>query len=207
MEPTEDPARRMRVSDAEREHVAEILRAAAGDGRIDADELDERLGAAYTARTVADLVPLTADLPDAPPFAQALPVRPAQPAQHVNAVVPAGPARERGVAIMSGFERRGDWLVPQHLTVTAVMGGALIDTRRARFSAPEVVITVNAIMGGAEVVVAPTTRVVMDGIGIMGGFGGPTDDSEVGPNSPTVRVRGVAIWGGVSVRRGTLDER
>jgi DUF1707 SHOCT-like domain/2TM domain len=55
-----------RVSDAEREAVADRLRAAAGEGRLDAEELDERLTAAYGARTSADLTPLTADLP-APP--------------------------------------------------------------------------------------------------------------------------------------------
>jgi hypothetical protein len=53
-----------RASDAEREVVAERLRAAAAEGRLDPDELDERLGAAYGARTVGDLVPLTADLPE-----------------------------------------------------------------------------------------------------------------------------------------------
>ena len=81
------------------------------------------------------------------------------------------------------------------------MGGAHLDTRRARFSGPEVTITVNAVMGGAEIVVAPSTRVVMEGIGIMGDFSGPKDDSEVRPDAPTLRVRGVAFWGGVTVSR------
>ncbi|WP_262851252.1 DUF1707 SHOCT-like domain-containing protein [Mumia quercus] len=205
MEQPHDPASRMRVSDADREQVAEMLRTAAGEGRIDTDELDERLGAAYSAKTFADLAPLVEDLPGTPPYAPPLPVSPApttQPAQRTNAIDPRGGRQsETGVAIMSGYERRGDWLVPQHLTVTAVMGGAHLDTRRARFSGPEVTITVNAVMGGAEIVVAPTTRVVMEGIGIMGGFSGPRDDSEVRPDAPTLRVKGVAFWGGVTVSR------
>lgn len=204
MEQPQDPASRMRVSDADREQVAERLRTAAGEGRIDADELDERLGAAYTAKTFADLAPLVEDLPGTP-YAPPLPAPSAptpQPAHRMNAVDPRGGTQsETGVAIMSGYERRGDWLVPQHLTVTAVMGGAHLDTRRARFSAPEVTITVNAVMGGAEIVVAPSTRVVMEGIGIMGDFSGPKDDSEVRPDAPTLRVRGVAFWGGVTVSR------
>src|SRR5688500_12941466 len=57
-----DPAH-LRVSDEDRHKVAEILREAAGEGRIDLDELDERLGAAYAAKTYADLVPITVDLP------------------------------------------------------------------------------------------------------------------------------------------------
>ena len=55
-----------RASDAEREAVADRLRTAAGDGRLDHDELEERLAAAYGARTTGELVSLTADLPAAP---------------------------------------------------------------------------------------------------------------------------------------------
>ena len=51
------------ASDAERERVVEALRTNAAAGRLDADELEERLGRAYAARVRADLVPLTADLP------------------------------------------------------------------------------------------------------------------------------------------------
>ncbi len=43
--------------------MAEELRTAAGEGRIDLEELDERLEATYAARTYADLVPITIDLP------------------------------------------------------------------------------------------------------------------------------------------------
>ena len=52
-----------RASDAEREATAERLRVAAGDGRLDPEELDQRLEAAYRARTVGALAELTRDLP------------------------------------------------------------------------------------------------------------------------------------------------
>jgi hypothetical protein len=65
-----------RASDAERERVAERLRAAAAEGRLDADELDERLGSAYGARTVGELAPLTRDLPAPAPAAAAVPAAP-----------------------------------------------------------------------------------------------------------------------------------
>ena len=55
-----------RASDAEREAAADRLRAAAAEGRLDPDELEERLAAAYGARTIGQLVPLTADLPATP---------------------------------------------------------------------------------------------------------------------------------------------
>lgn len=53
----------LKASDADREHIAEQLRLAAAEGRLFADELEERLGAALTARTYGELDALVADLP------------------------------------------------------------------------------------------------------------------------------------------------
>ncbi len=53
----------LRASDADRERTAERLRNAAAEGRLTADELEERLELAFGARTEVDLEPLTADLP------------------------------------------------------------------------------------------------------------------------------------------------
>ena len=179
---------RMRISDADRNKVAEILREAAGDGRIDLTELDERLDATYAAKTYAELVPITHDL---------------APAVNMNAAAVTGVARERAVAIMSGVERRGTWTVPESFTVFCFMGGAELDLRQARFSAPEVTLTVNAFMGGATIIVNRSTNVIVHGVGIMGGYSGPRSDAEVQltADSPTVHVKGVAIMGGVSVVR------
>jgi hypothetical protein len=55
---------RLRTSDAEREQVATILRAAMTEGRLTLAEGEERLGACYAARYRDELLPLTADLPD-----------------------------------------------------------------------------------------------------------------------------------------------
>jgi uncharacterized protein DUF1707 len=55
------------ASDAERERVVDALRDNAAGGRLDADELEQRLGLAYSARIRADLLPLVADLPSAAP--------------------------------------------------------------------------------------------------------------------------------------------
>jgi hypothetical protein len=172
----QDPSQ-LRISDAERHQVAELLREAAGDGRIDLEELDERLEATYAAKTYADLVPITLDLPTQGglvrrPAAAPVPSRPSSPL-----VVP-GAESARHVAIMGGLERRGDWVVPQRMTVVAIMGGA-------------------------EIIVPPHVHVVMEGVGIMGGYAGPSGKvpEELDENSPTLRVKGVAIWGGVSVTR------
>ncbi len=53
----------MRASHADRDRVVEVLRVAAGDGRLTSDELDQRVEAALSARTVGELAGLTADLP------------------------------------------------------------------------------------------------------------------------------------------------
>lgn len=62
--PVPVPAPGIRASDGEREEVARILRAAAGEGLITLDEADERLAAVYRARFRHELEPLVADLPD-----------------------------------------------------------------------------------------------------------------------------------------------
>ncbi|QIG44305.1 DUF1707 domain-containing protein [Nocardioides anomalus] len=202
-----DPTR-LRISDAERHQVAELLREAAGEGRLDLDELDQRLEATYAARTYADLVPITLDLPSHPQH-----LRPAAPPttapatpRAVSADVVPGPERESHFAIMSGLSRKGLWVVPRHLTILALMGGAELDLRRAKFAADEVTITINAFMGGAQVIVGPHTRVRMEGTGIMGGYSGPSGlvEGHLDETSPVVRIKGVAIWGGVSVERKHL---
>ena len=181
----------MRVSDADRHKVAELLREAAGDGRLDLTELDERLEAAYAAKTYGELVPITRDL---------------VPAVAPGGSVVRGAERERALAVMGGVDRRGVWVVPAHFSVFCLMGGAHLDLRQAQFSTPEVRLTVNAFMGGATILVNHTTHVVVRGTGIMGGFSAPRSSraTKIGPDSPVVRIDGVAIMGGVEVVRKAM---
>src|SRR5256885_12384316 len=63
-EPGGDTARsELRASYEDRDRVVELLRVSAGDGRLTAEELDERLEVAMTARTYGELAKLIADLP------------------------------------------------------------------------------------------------------------------------------------------------
>ncbi|HET9900564.1 MAG TPA: DUF1707 domain-containing protein [Actinomycetes bacterium] len=62
--PPPDP--RLRAGDGDRDAVAEQLREAHAEGRLTMEELEDRLGKTYAARTFADLAPLTADLPPRP---------------------------------------------------------------------------------------------------------------------------------------------
>ncbi len=57
----------LRASDADREHIAERLRHAAGEGRIVAEELEERLETVFSARTYGELDAVVADLPGTTP--------------------------------------------------------------------------------------------------------------------------------------------
>jgi len=81
-----------------------------------------------------------------------------------------------------------------------------LDLRQARFAAREVTLTINAMMGGATIIVNRSTQVIMHGVGIMGGYSGPRTDSktQLTADSPVVHVRGVAIMGGVSVVRKAM---
>jgi uncharacterized membrane protein len=191
-----DPSQ-LRISDDDRHKVAEILREAAGEGRLDLEELEQRLEQTYAARTYADLVPITLDLPAHP---HARPV--VRPAAASPQVVP-GADKESHLAILSGLSRKGVWVVPRQMSILCLMGGAELDLRQAKFAAQEVVITINAFMGGAQVIVGPTTRVQMEGTGIMGGYSEPSGlvEADLDESSPVVRIKGVAIWGGVSVER------
>lgn len=189
-----DPAR-LRVSDADREKVADILRTAAGDGRLDLDELDERLEATYKARTYADLVPITVDLPVH--GGQGLPqVRP-------TPQVPATATHSSSWAVMSETKRRGAWVVPVRHTAFAMMGSVVLDLREATFSAQQTEIVANAVMGSVEIYVDAHTHVILDGTPVMGDFSESKDKvaSQVTPDSPVVRVSGLALMGSVSVER------
>ena len=182
-----DPAE-LRISDNDRHHVAELLRSAAGEGRLEIDELGERLEATYAAKTYADLVPITSDLPAVTPH----PAPPA-PARQGSAL-PATTSYDSSWAVMSECRRQGAWLVPERHTAFAMMAGVKIDLREATFSAPETLIIATAIMGGIDIIVDPRTHVIVEGVGIMGEFSQARDKvpAEVTADSPVVRVKGVA---------------
>ena len=63
---TKTPTGPLRIGDAERERTAELLRAHAAAGRLEADELEERLERAYGAKYAADLDAVLAELPAEP---------------------------------------------------------------------------------------------------------------------------------------------
>jgi hypothetical protein len=81
----------VRVSDAEREQVAERLVAAHGEGRLTLAEYDERVRAAHAAVVRDDLTPLLADLPRSAPPARPAPTRRREPAFPAMPMALSGP--------------------------------------------------------------------------------------------------------------------
>jgi Domain of unknown function (DUF1707) len=133
----------IRVSHAERDQVVELLRDAAGDGRLTADELEERVEAALGARTQADLDALTADLP-----------------------APSQPAQKDLVKISQRFgdvERKGRWVVPRRMEIQATAGDVKLDFTEAVVTSPTLEIDVDLGFGaGLTLVTQPGIVVLTD---------------------------------------------
>ena len=199
-----DRTPQLRASDADRERVATVLRDAAAEGRLGFDELDERLTSAYAAKTYADLEPLTRDLPDQGAGAP----RPVPAGSRTLSADRFGgePTSRFAVGIMSGFRRAGPWVVPAEFTAVAIMGGGELDLREARFAEQEVRIWAFALMGGMSVIVPEDAEVHVSGIGIMGGFEHPAP-ATASPGAPRIVVTGLALMGGVDVKRKPLSKK
>ncbi|MFE3265073.1 DUF1707 domain-containing protein [Streptomyces sp. NPDC059215] len=105
------PSPGLRASHADRDRAVDLLRVAAGDGRLTADELDERLEAALSARTLGELAVLTADLPPGSGTAGA----------EVKDTV-------RITQVHSGaVERAGRWVVPRRMELALTFCHATLD--------------------------------------------------------------------------------
>lgn len=221
-----DGVRSLRATTADRERVLTELSDATARGQIDLGEFDERSAAGWSAPTRTDLADLLGDIV-VDPMAVVLgdghraPLRredrrstglapvhgPASGTGSADVRVTGSPGSAWTVAVLSGAEKKGEWACGRSHRVMTVMGGALVDLREAVFEAQETVITVTAVMGGVQVLVPEDVRVVEHGVGLMGGFGSGRATSvtrssrDLPADAPVVRVRGVAVMGGVEVKR------
>lgn len=195
----------LRISDEDRHKVAEVLRQAAGEGRIDLGELDERLEATYRAKTYGELVPITLDLP------MGTGARPAPaPRAYLPATAGTGARYSSSVAVMSETKRVGGWVVQDGHSAFALMGTVLLDLREAQFDSGEVTVNASVVMGEITVVVDAGTSVLVEGVGVMGTYTEQRPKVPFDPErgGPVVRVRGLALMGSVTVqRKGPPGER
>src|ERR1700729_3595046 len=146
----------LRASHQDRDRVVEILRVAAGDGRLTSDELDERLEAALTARTYAELAAPTTDLPapSAPPAGRA----PPPPKDLVRIDCGSGRAT-----------REGRWVVPRRMEVKVSSGEVRLDLTDAVISEPVLRIDADVHSGRLKLITKPGIAVDTDDVAVHSG--------------------------------------
>jgi hypothetical protein len=155
-EPGHEVARsELRASHEDRDRVVELLRVSAGDGRLTADELDERLERAMTARTYGELATLVADLPASGSVAGA----PAPQAKEVVRI-------ETGSAHTT---RDGRWVVPQRIEARVRSGHLKLDFTQAVVTQPSVQLDAEVHSGHIILITKPGIVVDADDIVVRSG--------------------------------------
>ncbi|MYU10133.1 DUF1707 domain-containing protein [Streptomyces sp. SID8361] len=145
----------LRASHADRDRVVDVLRIAAGDGLLTADELDERLEAALSARTLSELAVLTADLPAASTAADGT----AAEAAEVKDVV-------RIEQVFSGtVERTGRWVLPRRLELAVTWCNVTLDFTEAVIT--QDVLRIDVAMAGKSLTLITRPGVEVDVDGLM----------------------------------------
>jgi hypothetical protein len=184
-EPARPPA--IRASDQDRDAVAQRLQQAFAERRLDDDEFDERMRAALTAKTSADLDRLTSDLP-------------AVSAGSAPAVPAATPGRW-AVAYKNSVRRGGRWRVPGRFNVMIYKGQGWLDLRAAELTAPVTTVVAVAYKSRVDILVPPGVRVEMGGFGVSKGWSAEEElETRLPPGAPTVHVRGTAYKGTIEAR-------
>jgi hypothetical protein len=164
---------------------------------IDVTEFEHRLTLAHRASTLAEIAETVSDLTD--PAASTAIVAPF-PATAPMSVSAGDRGTDSIMAVFGGVERHGAWTVPAHLRVMAILGGASLDLREAKFLPGVTEIQVVAVMGGVQFIVPPGLSVEVSGTAVMGGFGHvDRAPSQTDPERSVLRVHGLAIMGGVAV--------
>jgi hypothetical protein len=181
------PALAARVADADREASAERLRDAAAEGRLDLTELEERLGAAYAAKTRGELEALTADLP----------------AAHAAEVEPLALKTKSG-----SLRKQGSWQVPSRIAAECTSGSIKIDFTQAECHHREVTVDVSARSGSVVLIVPKGWAVRLDQASATSGTIKNKVDERPAAGSPLIRVRGKVLSGTIKARyprRGFRD--
>jgi len=178
-----DP-RDLRVSDAEREHVAGLLQKAVGRGLITLDEFTERTDRALAARTRGDLNSVLIDLPDL---------------QHAAVT----PVVDQPLLLQTGagsVKQHGHWVVPRSIVAECGMGNVTIDFTQASCPHHEVTLRATVGSGHISVIVPRGWHVVLaEATSGMGHISNKATDPP-NPNLPTLRVHGQVRMGNIRIR-------
>ena len=109
------------------------------------------------------------------------------------------PETDKMIAIFGGVNRTGRWRVRKNIQAFALFGGMDLDLRDAIFEGPVIEISGFWCFGGLDMKVPEGIEVLDQTAGIFGG----TDVRDIGdpaPGAPSLVIKGVALFGGVSVR-------
>jgi hypothetical protein len=194
---------------AARERAIQELSTCFANDDLSLEELESRLDRAYKAKSMDDIVALTADLRGPAALADDTSARASRLAHPGPA--PAGEMmttydRDRVVAIMSETKRQGLWAVPQHLDVYAMMSDTTIDLSRAQLPAGIIDIRVRAMMASVKIILPPGIRIASRLGNLMSSVS--TDDdldtSPVMPGAPVIRLSG---WVTMSELKTTVRRR
>ncbi|MFJ2932995.1 DUF1707 domain-containing protein [Streptomyces sp. NPDC087219] len=178
----------LRASHADRDRTVDVLRIAAGDGRLTSAELDERVEAALTARTFGELTVLTADLPP-------VSVMTGGAAVEVKDVV-------RLDQVHSRVERGGRWLVPRRLEVAVHWSAVTLDFTEAVIA--QDTLRIDVAMEGKTLTLITRPGIVVDADGLrlvhsrLKYSPAPTDPGR--PPLLRVELVGQKVYGRVVVR-------
>ncbi|MBV9380411.1 MAG: DUF1707 domain-containing protein [Streptosporangiaceae bacterium] len=150
------PRTELRASHEDRDRVVEVLRVAAGDGRLTSEELDERVERALTARTYGELTALTSDLPATARSAMTVPVPQAKDVVRIEC--------------RSGHaQREGRWVVPQRMEVRVTSGHVKLDFTEAVITQPVLRIDTTVRSGHLKLVTRPGIVVDTDDVSVRSG--------------------------------------
>jgi Domain of unknown function (DUF1707) len=178
----------LRASDAERDVVAERLRVAAGEGRIEPWELDERLSQAYGARTYGQLAALVADLPCQPPFTSF-----------------PGIGAEPGTLVLRtttpNIRQAGRWIVPRRITAESTTGWITIDFTQASCAYQEVTVEVMTQTGWIQLILPEGWAARVGPLSTYTGHISNKAAEIADPGAPTVIVTGHPLFGYIKIRQ------
>ncbi|MEU9121377.1 DUF1707 domain-containing protein [Streptomyces sp. NPDC048506] len=181
----------IRASDADRDRIAEILREALAEGRLDPEEHAERIDAVYRAKTMGELEPVIRDLPVAGA---------SRPASEAYAYGSGSPQPDQNlVAVFSASVRKGRWQVPARINAVAIFGSVEIDLTEAVFPQQQVQINVTSLFGSVDIRVPENITLRSSGSGVLGSFEIETHEAEDG-DAPQILVNGYAVLGSVEAR-------
>lgn len=205
-----DPAPAPTLRSAREATIDALTQRFAAD-EISLAELERRLDRARAATTRDELRRLLADL-SAPAPTPPVPMpeggrAPAEPADATRVARPRSREADEpragshlAFAVMGGTRRAGKWAPPGRILAVAIMGGVELDFRDAVLTPGVTEINVFAFWGGVEIVVPPGVRVDSHGMALMAGFDEVAEEeTDPGPDAPTIRINGVAIMAGVEI--------